>query len=330
MQQLVVREGQHVQKGELLARLEDVRPRAAYEDSLTKVAQLRGTVSRLRAEVLGRELAFPAELEPYDDVRRNQRDLYERRQQVINEAVESLQRTLGLARREERIVERLLRTGDVGQTEFLRVKRQVTEIEGQIANLRNKYFQDAQADLTRAVEDLATQEQVLRERIALLEHTTLRSPTEGVIKKINVTTLGATLRPGETILEILPTDSDLIVEAKFPPAEIGALRVGMPASVKLDAWDYSIYGTLDGEIAYISPDALAETDPRSEDRYFFRVHVKLPDPSLPRPDEDRRRRPIGIKAGMTGTVDVRVDERTVLTYLAKPIVKTLVDSFRER
>ncbi|MCS6764264.1 MAG: HlyD family efflux transporter periplasmic adaptor subunit [Candidatus Protistobacter heckmanni] len=231
-------------------------------------------------------------------------------------------------RAELKITEPLLASGDVGQAEVIRLKRAEAELTGQIVNLRRKYFQDAQADMTKAEEELAAAEQVLHERFAVLGYNELRAPMDGQIKKINITTLGAAVRQGDTVLEMRPTGSELIVEAKFSPADVASLRTGLPASVKLDAYDYSIYGSIDGEVTYISPDALSEPDPcTGQQSFYYRVHLRLASPPQhagPRGD------PIVINPGMTAHVEVRTRDRTVFSYLTKPITKTLSEAMNER
>ena len=138
--------------------------------------------------------------------------------------------------------------------------------------------------------------------------------------------IGASLRAGEPVLEILPTASDLIVEAKFKPGDLSDVRVGQTALIKLDAYDPSIYGSLEGEVAYISPDTLTERGPQGQEEVFYRVQIRLPEQQTPPPG----RKPITVDAGMTATVEVRTKKRSVLNVLTKPITKTIDDAFGER
>lgn len=318
-----VREGQMVQKGQLLARLDQGRVLAAYDDSRNKVAALKAALARLRAEVYGEPLIFPPELDGWPAFKENQSQLFQRRQQALREGIGALQTNRNLAAQELAISEPLLASGDVGQSEVIRLKRSRAELDGQIVTLRNRFFQDAQAEMVKAEEDLAAQEELLRERTSVLSMTELRAPLTGQIKKINVTTAGAAIRQGEPILEILPTSSELIVEAKYQPIDVSSLRVGLPATVKLDAYDSNIFGSLEGSVVYISPDALTEPGPQGAENFFYRVQIRLnPIPKTPNP--------IVVNAGMTATVEVRSRRRTVLSYLTTPITKTLSNSLGER
>ncbi|MCW2396599.1 MULTISPECIES: HlyD family efflux transporter periplasmic adaptor subunit [unclassified Sphingobium] len=324
--EMKVEEGQMVRKGQLLALMDQSRASAAYDDSRNKVAALKATLARLRAEVYGQALVFPPELEAYPAFRRNQTDLFNRRRQALNEGIGALVQSRRLVQAELDITQPLLAAGDVGQAEVIRLKRAVAELDGQIVNARNKYFQDAQAEMTKAEEDLATQEEALRERSAVFGFTELRAPHDGQIRKINVTTLGASVRPGDAIIEMLPTTSELIVEAKFSPADLGSVKVGQSAQVKLDAYDPSIYGSLAGEVVYISPDALSEPGPQGSEHFYYRVHIRLKGHGA----GNAGSKPIQVSPGMTATVEVRTHKRSVLTYLTKPITKTVDEALGER
>lgn len=319
-----VHEGQFVRRGQVLVRFDQARALAAFDDSSNKVAALKATLTRLRAEVYGTPLAFPAELGAWPAFRENQTQLFERRRRALLEGIAALENSKRGVDQELAITAPLLATGDVGQVEVIRLRRAQAELDGQIANLRNKYFQDAQAEMTKAEEDLATQEELLRERTTVLGYTELRAPVDGQVRKINFTTLGAAVRPGDPVLEILPTTSQLIVEAKYQPQDVASLRLGLPATVKLDAYNSSIYGSLTGKVVYISPDALSEASPQGE-HFYYRVHVQLD----PRPaGEGRKAMPV--TAGMTATVEVRSRKRSVFSFLTKPITKTLNKSMSER
>jgi multidrug efflux pump subunit AcrA (membrane-fusion protein) len=174
--EMYVREGQMVKKGQLLAQLDQSRVRAGYDDSQNKVAALKAALARLRAEVYGEDLNFPPELDAWPAFRENQRQLFQRRRQALREGIGALETNRNLAAQELAISEPLLASGDVGQAEVIRLKRSRAELDGQIVTLRNRFFQDAQAEMVKAEEDLAAQEELLRERTAVLQMTDLRAP----------------------------------------------------------------------------------------------------------------------------------------------------------
>lgn len=326
---LLVSEGEQVRKGQLLARLDRSQARAAYQDSLGKVAALKAALIRLEAEVFNRPLKFPADVRVHPAFVQNQTELFQRRQGAIRAEVAALEESLALVRKELDLAERLLATGDLGQAEVIRLQKQVADLKGQITNRRNKYFQDAQAEMTKAEEDLSTQQQALAERTVIYERTEIVAPADGLVKNIQLTTPGAKVRPGESIMELLPTGSALIVEAKLKPADIAFIRQGLPAAIKLDAFDYSIYGVLRGQVIYISPDALSEKTQYGEQAYY-RVQIRIDAETLAARNRAHPDKPVTIQPGMTATVEITTGSRTVLAYLTKPITKTISESLSER
>ena len=248
-----------------------------------------------------------------------------RRKAAIDTEVASLGRLLSLVREELSMNQNLELTGDVSYSEILKLKRNVADIAAQIDNKRNKYFQDAQAEMTKVQEELNTRTEELRDRNQLLSYTELNAPADGIVKNMKVTTEGAVVRPGDVILEILPTSSDLIVEAKIKTEDIAFIEKGQPSSVKLDAYDYSIFGTMEGKVSYISPDTLTEDTPQGPKPYY-RVKVIIEGQQYKGSDDKE----IHVRPGMTATVEIKAAERTVLNYLTKPIAKPLSQSLGER
>ena len=326
---VLVHEGQRVKKGEILIRLDRSQADAARQDSLGKVAALKAALIRLQAEVFNRPLKFPDDVRAYPEFVTNQSELFKRRQQALHAEIDALEESLKLVRQELTLSEKLAATGDIGQAEIIRLQRQVADLKGQITNRRNKYFQDAQEQMTKAEEDLATQEQSLAERTTLYERTEIVAPADGLVKNIQLTTPGAKVRPGDVILELLPTGGELIVEARLKPADIAYLHVGLPAAIKLDAFDYSIYGVLQGTVSYISPDALTEKTAQGEHAYY-RVQIRVAELALAERNRSQPGKAVEIQPGMTATVDIRTGRHTVLAYLTKPITKTMSESMGER
>lgn len=322
--ELAVTEGEEVKAGQLLVVLEEERAKAAVDNSASKTAALTAKLARLNAEIFEKPLVFPEGIQNYPEYVQNQRALYDRRRQAINEEVSSLEKMLVLARQELRMNEPLLEYGDVSQADVIKLSRQVADIEAQINNKRNKYFEEAQAEMTKAQEELDTELEQLRDRAQVLEEKRLMAPTKGKIKNINVTTIGGVVKPGEVIMQILPTSSNLVIDAKISPTDIAYVKEGQEATVKLDAYDYSIFGAMKGTVNYISPDTLMEQTPEGEDPYY-RVLIVINGAEFKgRGDE------IVIKPGMTASVDIKAMERTVLSYLTKPITKTLSEGLGER
>lgn len=323
LRELKVREGDVVEAGQLLATLEQTRVQAAVADSQAKVAALQITLSRLRAEVFGVPLSFTPELNDYPEYIENQRNLFNRRKKSIDEDIAALQEVRSVAA-EELLMNKLLEESkDVSRTDILRLKRQVAEIDAQITSKRNKFFQDSQAEMTKAQEDLNTQLETLNDRSQLLEQTNLFAPTAGVVKNIKVTTLGGVVRSGDVVLEILPTGKNLIVEAKVYPSNIAFVSVGRQAIVKLDAYDSSIFGGFKGLVTYVSPDTLTEDTPRGPMPYY-RVHVTIGEKEF----TGKNAKQVEVRAGMTAQVDIMDMKRTVLSYVVNPVSKMFSQAMR--
>jgi membrane fusion protein, adhesin transport system len=323
--QIHVREGDTVQAGQLLVTLEKARASAAVADSLGKVAALEITLARLEAEVYGTPLEFSPELMNYPEYIRNQTSLYNKRKKALFDELTALEGILKLSQQELAINEALEASGDVSRADILRLQRTVADVTSQIVNKRNRYFQDAQAEMTKAQEDLATQIEQLRDRQQVYEQTELRALVDGVVNHIRVNTIGGVLRPGDIVIELLPADDNLLVEAKVSPADIAFIALGQSASVKLDAYDATIFGGMVGEVVYISPDVLTEDTPQGKNT-FYRVHIQITDTEFRGP----RAQNIQVRSGLTATAEIKARDRTVLSYLTKPIIKTIDRGLGER
>lgn len=325
LSELPVREGAAVKRGQLLARFDHTKAEASYLESAAKSAALKGTVARLNAEIFGGTPKFSKELDKYPEFRANQLALFGKRQGALREEVSSLEKAEALIKEELEMNLPLVQAGDVSRAEIIKLQRQVVDVRSQITNKRNKYLQDCQAELVKAEEDLAGVQQIVTQRKEQLSFTEVLSPMDGIVRNVRLTTLGGVAKPGEEIMQIVPADEDLIIEAKVKPAEIAFVKPGLPATIKLDAYDYSIYGILNGEVSYISADTLTETIQGTEQSYY-RVQIKTTGKGL----VNKQNEPILIQPGMTAMVEVKTGQKSVLQYLTKPITKTLSESLGER
>lgn len=243
----------------------------------------------------------------------------------MEEEAQALNSMMALVRQELDMNLPLVASGDVSRTEVLRLQRQMADLQSQITNKRNKYFQDAQAELSKVQEDLLGVEQLLAQRRNVFEQTELRAPVRGVVKNVRITTQGGVIRPGEEVMQIVPLEDDLLVEAKVRPADIAFLKPGLDVTVKIDAYDYTIYGDLPGKLDFISADTLKE-DLRQGEEPYYRVRVR----TTGRQFSGRPEAALEIQPGMTATVEIKTGRKTVLHYLTKPVIKTLSESMGER
>jgi adhesin transport system membrane fusion protein len=322
---LHVKEGDTVKAGQLLVTLQKKRAQAAVSDTRAKVAALRITLARLQAEIFEKPLQFEPSLLSYTDYIQNQTELYNKRQRAFKDEISALTKILALAEDELRINRQLEVTGDVSRAELLRLERSSADIAAQLTGKRNKYFQDAQAEMTKTQEDLSTQTEQLNDRTSLLEHTELVAPVAGVVNSIKVNTLGGVVRQGDTVMELLPGGNNLIVETKIVPADIGFVKIGQTAGVKLDAYDYSIYGGMLGQVNYISPDVLTE-ETKQGPMTYYRVRIIITGTEF----KGDKASQIQVRPGLTASVEIKAMDRTVLSYLTKPLTKTMGMSMGEK
>jgi len=314
-----------VEKGELLAVLDKTRLEASFQEFRAKEVALGAQVARLKAEVYDEPLHFPDTLKAFPDLAAAQRALYTKRRSALAQDISALERSAGLVQQELQLNEPLLLNGDVSEVDVIRLKRQLSDIEAQISTRQNKHFQDAQAELVKAEEELNSITQNVAQRRDALSRTELRAPLAGVIKNIRVTTLGGVLKASEEVMQIVPSDDDLLIEVKVRPQDIAHLKPGLPANVKIDAYDYTIYGIMSGTLSYLSPDTLEEGNKPNEQAYY-RALIKSDGKRFSgRPGEN-----LEIQPGMTATVDIMTGRNTVLRYLTKPLIKTVSESFGER
>ncbi|MET1756878.1 HlyD family efflux transporter periplasmic adaptor subunit [Novosphingobium sp. RD2P27] len=323
---ILVREGEHVKKDQLLVQLDETKINAAVGEARGKVASLMSSMARINAELFERPLVFPAEVQEFPDFVANQTLLYQKRRQALQDQLTSLRAMLALMKQELEMNMPLLEHGDVSRADVLRLQRGVSDIQSQIVNVRNKYTQDLQAEYTKTEEDLVTAREVLNQRRDAMENARITAPVDGIVKNVRLTTLGGVLRPGDEVVSIVPTGDKLILETKMPPSDIAYVRVGQPATVKFDAYDSSIYGSALGRVTYVSPDTIAEQTPEGEVR-FYRVHITA-DPTRMKPHLQGEK--IAIQPGMTATAEIQTGRNTVWRYLTKPINKTMSEALTER
>ncbi|WP_284126122.1 HlyD family efflux transporter periplasmic adaptor subunit [Parerythrobacter aestuarii] len=325
--QIYVREGDRVTAGQLLVELDTVQLAATVEEARARVAALRSRMARIDAELFDKPLSFPASLSGYPEFTANQRQLFARRKAALASQIRSLQRTVELQQQELNLNLPLVETGDVARSEVIRMQRAIVETEGQISNIRSDYVRELQAEFAKTEEELVGAEQVLTQREDSLRGAKLVAPTDGIVKYVRLTTVGGVLRPGDEVLQIVPTGERLIVEAQVPPRDIAFVEIGQRARVNFDAYDSAIYGSGDGDVVYISPDTLSQERDDGSVETYYRVNLEV-DTSPMTPREDNRS--IDLQPGMTASVEILTGSQTVWEYITKPILKTTRQSLQER
>lgn len=205
----------------------------------------------------------------------------------------------------------------------LRLKRQANELRNQMNDVQNQYYVKAREELAKANTDIETRQQVVRGKTDTLSRTVFKSPVRGVVKEIDVMTLGGVVPQNGKLMTIVPLDEQLLVEARISPRDIAFIHPEQEALVKITAYDYSIYGGLKGKVTIISPDTLR--DEVKQDQFYYRAYIRTDSDKL----VNKTGKNFAITPGMVATVDIRTGEKTVLDYLIKPFNKAK-EALRER
>jgi adhesin transport system membrane fusion protein len=332
LREMLVREGDMVEKDQVLLQMDDARSGAGYREANEKYLSLLAIAARLRAESSDSALQFPPELKEEPQLIKQETQAYKARKKALMESLEAVDASLAAITREITLTAPLVKGGVMSEVELLRLKRQQAELMGQRAERKNRYITDANTELTRVSSDLSQTKENASAREDAYLHTTIKSPMKGVVKNVQVTTVGGVIQAGQPILEIVPTEDEMMVEAYVKPSEVAFLKVGQKAVVKLSSYDFNKYGGLDGELEHLSPDTLKDerqqrkpgANPADMEEGYYRIMVRIKDPNLV-----RKGLKIEPTPGMTATVEIRTGQKTVLEYLFRPL-QNVTQALRER
>lgn len=320
---LFVRQDSIVTPGQILAQLDPTLAGSTVEESAAKYRAALAASARLRAEVNQTPIVFSGELDDFPDLKAEQQRLYQARRSSLASSLGLIDESLALIRKEVAIGESLIEVGAASQAEVLRLKRQRADLELKKADLRSQYIVEARQELAQADEQVEALAPVVRGRSDTLARLTLRSPVRGIVKSIEVSTVGGVVSPNGKVMEIIPLDDQLMIEARMAPRDIAFIHPGQRATVKVTAYDYSIYGGLDGTVTTISPDTIR--DEVKPEIFYYRVFVRTKSDAL----VNKLGKRFPIVPGMVATVDVHTGQKTVLEYLLKPLNRAR-EALRER
>ncbi|MBX9714870.1 MAG: HlyD family type I secretion periplasmic adaptor subunit [Pseudomonadaceae bacterium] len=362
--EIFVREGQLVNKGDVLLRLDDTRFLSNRGESDADRMALTARLERLQAEAAGRPLEMPAEItlkapqlvedelalynSRQDRLHSEQRTLNEQLRQKTQELAEfsskqqQYRSSLGLIQQELNMSQPLVSSGAISEVEILRLRRSAVEMRGSldattlaipraqagISEIKSKMEESELAfrsDAFKELNEVRTELQKITASSLAIEdrvsRTTVQSPVHGIIKQLKVNTIGGVVQPGSDLLEIVPLEDNLLIEAKVRPQDVAFLHPGQKAMVKFSAYDYTIYGGLKANLELISADTITDEEGNS----FYLIQVRTDKNHL---GSDAH--PLLIIPGMIATVDIITGEKSVLDYLLKPVLKARAEALRER
>ena len=289
--------------------------------------------------------AFRANQDKLNSQTRVLQEQLAQRQQEVNELTtraSDLGQVIKLSREEKSMIEPLVARGSAPKIELVQLERgireKMTELNGvnqaiprakaaiseasaRINEMKMTTVATAQTEMAAKLIEMNTVKETLGALTDRKDRTEIRSPVNGTIKDFKINTVGGVVKPGDAIVEIVPMDEQLLVEAKIKPADIARLRPSMAAMVKFTAYDFTVYGGLKGEVVDISADTIKNDKGES----FYRVKVKTFENNLKRKGEE-----LPIIPGMVATVDIQTGKKTVMEYLMKPFVKTMQNSMNEK
>jgi len=313
-----VHEGDIVEKGQVLLYLDPTRFQSTMNEARARDVALQIKIARLTADTDNRPFIIPADLSNTQNPMilsqiKAQQDLFQAHQDQLKQ----LQANLALLQQELAMTRPLISNGAASPVEVLHLERQQLEIKNQIDQFHGHLLDE----LTAAKGDrssLLASMQALQDR---LNRTTIRSAVKGIVKQIRIATEGSVVQPGAEIMSIVPIENNLLVEAQVKPADIGFIHAGETVMVKITAYDFSVYGGLNGYVDRVSADTITDAKGRS----YYIVRIKT-DKNYLRSASN----PLYIIPGMTATVSILTGRRTVLNYLLSPLIKAKENALRER
>ena len=352
--ELLVRSGQRVRRGQLLARLDDTQNASQLGQIEAETQSLQQRSNRLQSEGSGTGTALAGDEAALSQVRRQAlgsrvsalRSSAEQRRRDAAEAyvtISSLQSSLALAQKSVGMLEPLAAKNIVPQTELITARREVVDLQGRIAAAREQasranaavsealsqaseaqftFRQDALNERSQINAKIAVNEESLRGARGKLAKNELRSPVDGIVNDVQATTIGGFVQAGEKVMEVVPMGDKLLVETRVKPSDIAFIKVGDKALVKVTAYDFSTYGGLDGRVVQVSADSIYD---EVERQAYFNVIVETNRSFLVAAG---RRLPI--TPGMITDTQIITGRKSILSYLLKPVLKARSDALRER
>ncbi|WP_415881862.1 HlyD family type I secretion periplasmic adaptor subunit [Neptuniibacter sp. QD34_54] len=364
LSEILVREGDIVEKGQVLLRIDDIRFSSSFKENQVRQYELIAKSARLEAEADNTDFVppqgFPIE---YQSMLAQEKSLFvtrkaemlaglggleqqvEQRKQELKAAQSQerqLERSYGLLKRELDITRPLLKDGVISEVEFLRLKRQLNDLQGELSGVRLnipriestlqetkqnldgaelQFRNEARRELNEVVAESARIQQALTGMNDRIDRAEVKAPVKGTVKQLLVNTVEGVVQPGDELLNIIPWEDKLLVEARIRPSDIANIAPGQAAVIKVSAYDFSIYGGVDASVVFVSPSTILDEEGES----YYLVRLETDKPYLGAVEAE-----LPLIAGMTVSVDILTGKKTVMDYLLKPVLKAKDRALTER
>jgi adhesin transport system membrane fusion protein len=320
-----VKQGDVVEKDDVVLQMESVQYSSELDSKKQQVMSLMAKQARLQAEVNDQTLLFTKEFSAMaSQYVQTEMSEFDSRRRRLNADVNLLESQLNSGQQELEIVRKMTERGLEPQIELVRTQARVDELRNKIESMKRQFKSESATELSRVVLELNPLRQTLPAYADKLNRTQVKAPLKGVVNRVMVNTVGGVIKPGEPIVEIVPFDDTLVVEAQIRPQDIGFIHLGQSANVKITAYDYSIFGSLKGQITNISPDSVSKEE-RGQVMYYYVARIETSAKVIQSLEKN-----LPIIPGMQAQVDIITGNKSVLSYLLKPLIGVKENAFRER
>ena len=307
-----VKQGDVVEKDDVVLQMESVQYSSELDSKKQQVMSLMAKQARLQAEVNDQTLLFTKEFSAMaSQYVQTEMSEFDSRRRRLNADVNLLESQLNSGQQELEIVRKMTERGLEPQIELVRTQARVDELRNKIESMKRQFKSESATELSRVVLELNPLRQTLPAFADKLNRTQVKAPLKGVVNRVMVNTVGGVIKPGEPIVEIVPFDDTLVVEAQIRPQDIGFIHLGQSANVKITAYDYSIFGSLKGQITNISPDSVSKEE-RGQVMYYYVARIETSAKVIQSLEKN-----LPIIPGMQAQVDIITGNKSVLSYLLR-------------
>ncbi|MEP4197629.1 MAG: HlyD family efflux transporter periplasmic adaptor subunit [Aliishimia sp.] len=317
--ELKVKEGDVVEAGTILARLHSTQFQSSVDETRDQITALAVRQLRLEAELAGQfDFNVPENLvQRSPELVASERTLLQARQDDFVTRRDGAMQVLMQAEKEKNLLENLLDRKIVALIEVTRARKSFADAKTHFDEIMTQTELERAQEYSDALKEMQMLQQSLKSSRDQLNRTILTSPMRGIVNNLSITTIGGVVRPGEEIAQVIPLDEELFVEAHVQPKDIAGVRPGQEATVKLSAYDYTIFGSLKGRVKFISADTFKDERAGADAQPHYKVTLAVDVDAL-----TERQRSITLRPGMLAEVELHTGEKTILSYLMKPLYKS--------